>query len=71
MFDNLSGRLHVIVHTDPETEDAFEVGNHRLDELVSQIQQQTVLAAVPTTPPVAEDDFVSSFEQPSLKLLLT
>lgn len=67
VFDNLSGRLHVIVHTDPEAEDAFEVGNHRLDELVSQIQQQTVSAAVPTTTPVAEDDFVSSFEQPEFK----
>jgi len=63
VFDNLSGRLHVIVHTDPETDDAFEAGNHRLDELVNQIQQETVSAAVPATALVADDDFVSSFEQ--------
>ena len=61
VFDNLSGRLHVIVHTDPDTEDAFEVGNHRLEELASQIRQETVSGAVPTTTPIEEDDFVSSF----------
>ena len=30
VFDNLGGRLHVIVHIDPEEEDAWEVGNARL-----------------------------------------
>ena len=39
VFDNLGGRLHVVVHTDPEEEDAWETGNARLDELVAMLDQ--------------------------------
>ncbi len=63
VFDNLSGRLQVIVHTDPEAEKAFENGNDRLDDLVAQIEQQATSGEVPYLGQVGEDDFTPSFER--------
>ncbi len=63
VFDNLSGRLQVIVHTDPEAENAFENGNDRLDDLVAQIEQQTTSGEVHYQERVGEDDFTPSFER--------
>ena len=37
MFDNLAGKLHVIVLADTAVEDAWEQANGRLDELLAQL----------------------------------
>jgi len=37
VFDNLSGRLHIISHVDPSAEDALENGKNRLDKIERQL----------------------------------
>ncbi len=64
VFDNLSGRLFIIVHADPGQPDSWEIGRQRLQTL------RTQLANTPASPPphsatdgnqVHESDFQSSF----------
>jgi anthranilate synthase component 1 len=38
VFDNLRGKLYVVVHADPAAQDAFERAEARLDDLVLQVQ---------------------------------
>ena len=47
VFDNLSGRLHIVVHTDPESDDAYASGCERLDQLVEQISSLSIGRATP------------------------
>ena len=39
VFDNLAGRLYVVIHVDPAGADAYARGERRLDELVRQLGQ--------------------------------
>src|SRR5690606_22388497 len=39
VFDNLRGRLYLVVHVDPDQEDAFERAQERLDGLVEKLRQ--------------------------------
>lgn len=41
VFDNLAGTLRLIVNTDPEKENAYELAQQRLDELVALLRQPT------------------------------
>ncbi len=64
VFDNLSGKLNIIVHADPENDNAFQKAQQRLDELVKtlatkQIEKQNRN----TSRTVNEKDFVSGFTQ--------
>ena len=64
VFDNLSGRLYLIVHVDLNDMEAWESGQSRLDELVDQLRQ----ARIPATADgemkdIAESDFRSGFAQ--------
>ncbi|MCI0400236.1 MAG: anthranilate synthase component I [Gammaproteobacteria bacterium] len=62
VFDNLSGKLYIIAHANPEDSSAFDEVHHRLDTLVEQLTQAP--ASDPTTPSsrsVQEDDFISGF----------
>jgi anthranilate synthase component 1 len=64
VFDNLSGKLNIIVHADPENDNAFQKAQQRLDELVKtlatkQIEKQNSNASRT----VNEKDFVSGFTQ--------
>ncbi|MGH8476632.1 MAG: anthranilate synthase component I [Methylococcales bacterium] len=63
VFDNLSGKLLIITHVHPRSEEAFEQGRKRLDELESRLREAK--AAPPSHPPrvVDESDFVSGFTQ--------
>ncbi len=61
VFDNLSGRLHVVVHTDPESDDAWLSGRDRLDQLIEQISSLSVGRTAPVTEAISESDFRSSF----------
>lgn len=64
VFDNLAGKLYVIVHADPSHENALESAENRLSQLVQQLRD-----SVPSYPvnqqsrKVVEDDFVSGFTQ--------
>src|SRR5690606_32404942 len=67
VFDNLRGKLHLIVHVDPSVSGAYPQAQARLDELESQLHRQT--ANAPRTPEhlrgkvVDESDFKSGFTQ--------
>ncbi len=62
VFDNLGGKLYIIVHADPSNSDAFSKAHHRLDELVDTLANKQI-----QQPPsngsrtVNENDFVSGF----------
>jgi len=64
VFDNLSGRLHVVVHVDPVEDDAYEQGVARLDGRVARLVEP-VRRPEDGPPPqaVAEEAFVSGFER--------
>ena len=64
VFDNLRGKLNIIVHADPESDNAFQKAQQRLDELVKtlatkQIEKQNSKGSRT----VNEKDFVSGFTQ--------
>jgi anthranilate synthase component 1 len=67
VFDNLRGKLHLIVHVDPSVDGAFDSAQARIDELENRLHRQT--AEAPRTPEhlrgktVDESDFVSGFSQ--------
>ena len=63
VFDNLSGKLILIVHADPGVEGSLETAEQRLDQLEAQLRDET-----PATEPMKlssdsarEDEFNSSF----------
>lgn len=64
VFDNLSGKLYVVVHGDPSQESAYKKGQTRLNTLVAQLNEP-VQRPQPCVSPiqVKEDDFVSGFTQ--------
>ncbi|HLV76505.1 MAG TPA: anthranilate synthase component I [Marinobacter sp.] len=67
VFDNLRGKLHLIVHADPGAGDTYTQAQARLDELETRLRRQAPCA--PRTPEhlrgkvVDERDFVSGFSQ--------
>ena len=67
VFDNLIGRLYVIVHVDPKEKDGWREGHARLDRLVRQLDGSIPLPAVTRPRAVSEEDFVSSFERPAFE----
>jgi len=64
VFDNLSGKLHVVIHVDPSADNAYEKGLRRLDELTGRLHDG-LPAPKSGTPPseLHEEDFVSGFTQ--------
>ncbi len=65
VFDNLSGKLHVLVHADPQQRGAYDRAHARLDALVERLRSATpgVAAAAGGRPAVREQDFISGFTQ--------
>lgn len=64
VFDNLSGKLHLIVMADPAQDNALQQAEARLDELRERLRQPyTGPVGKPLAAPadVTEDDFRSSF----------
>jgi len=64
VFDNLSGKLHIIVLADPATENAHEKAEQRLNELRQKLREPySGPIGKPLAAPVevTEDDFRSSF----------
>ena len=64
VFDNLQGRLYVVIHVNPAIADAYTKANARLDELVAGLSRSIPRAMAPeNNKAVAEADFVSGFTQ--------
>jgi anthranilate synthase component 1 len=62
VFDNLSGKLLMVVHVDPARPDAWERGQARLGQLLQQLCQPVQIpGALEQSRDVSEDDFVSGF----------
>jgi len=62
VFDNLAGKLYVIVHADPGQPDAREVAETRLSQLVQQLRDTVPSYPVSTqSRQISEEDFVSGF----------
>jgi anthranilate synthase component 1 len=67
VFDNLSGRMYIILHLDPTAGDTLAAGEARIAELVARMR--TGAPRRPVGPPreVAETDFVSGFTEAAFK----
>ena len=63
VFDNLKGKLYVVVHVDPHEDGAFEHAQHRIDGLIEQLRQPVRTPQSTVGKPVSETDFVSGFTQ--------
>jgi len=67
VFDNLAGKLYIIVHVNPQDESALSEGEKRLQEI-----ETTLRSSIPETPThesrsINEDDFVSGFTEEGYK----
>ncbi|MHB8472436.1 MAG: anthranilate synthase component I [Gammaproteobacteria bacterium] len=71
VFDNLSGRLYVVVHVDPAQPDALAQGERRLDQLVTLLAQATPRSAKQRAVAVGEHDFVSGFTKERFEQAVT
>ncbi len=71
VFDNLKGRLYLIVHADPSQPQAYAAAQRRLDALVHRLRQGGA-AYPPRTPPTTldEDDFKSSFTRAGFEAMV-
>lgn len=68
VFDNLAGRLYVVVHVDPSEPDAFRQGRRRLDFLVAGLREGVIEYRDPAIAQrVDERDFVSGFTRPGFE----
>ncbi len=63
VFDNLSGKLHIIVHANPEEDNAYQKAQHELEQLARKLSTLAVRQPETSTRSVNEDDFVSGFTQ--------
>ena len=62
VFDNLSGKLFIVLHVNPEIDDAYNKAQHRLDQIVGQLGTGVPDPALGATfDRIAESDFVSEF----------
>jgi anthranilate synthase component 1 len=67
VFDNLTGRMYLIVHADPTTGDTLQQAEARIDELVARMQTGAPRHAPEQTRRVDEADFVSGFTEDGFK----
>ena len=63
VFDNLSGKLHIIVHADPQQSDAYDKAQKQLDALAKKLTVALVDNPHKNKRRVDEKDFVSGFTQ--------
>ncbi len=64
VFDNLSGKLHVVVHVNPESGETLDQAHFRIDELEARLRRATPQSVGSGSPQkVEEGDFVSGFTQ--------
>jgi len=64
VFDNLSGKLFIIVHANPEKNDAYLNAKKRLDEVIEMLRNNKIKESQSDkSRDVDENDFVSGFTQ--------
>jgi len=63
VFDNLSGRLYLIVHANPADADAYAAAQTRIDQLIGQLDTAAPQHVNVKSRQVVEADFVSGFTQ--------
>ncbi len=63
VFDNLSGKLYLIVHADPGVDGAMAQGHARLDAMIERLQTAAPREGFGRPVEVREEDFVSGFTQ--------
>ena len=67
VFDNLSGKLFIVVHVDPNQDDALAQGEKRLAQIEQGLHQPVPAAAGHESRRVRETDFVSGFTEDGFK----
>lgn len=67
VFDNLSGKLFIIVHIDPAAENALKNGEARLLQIAHALGKKLPEKSTHTTQSVNEEDFVSGFTEEGYK----
>jgi len=68
VFDNLSGRLFVVTHVDPQQPDAWERGRNRLEKLIDRLAHGLPAQEVVSySHSVNEADIASSFPKEAFK----
>ena len=67
VFDNLSGKLYVIIHSNPVETNAYQRGQQRLQELVDQLSGPVPYSFHPHPIRVEETDFISGFTRESFE----
>ncbi len=63
VFDNLRGRMTLVVFADPAQKDAYQQAQRKLDGLIARLAQPAMVPPVASGREVRESDFVSSFGQ--------
>ncbi len=67
VFDNLSGKLFIIVHVDPHDDSALQDGEQRLQQIEDGLRQTVPAVARHEPRQVSENDFVSGFTEEGFK----
>jgi len=63
VFDNLQASLFVIVHANPEEDNAYQSAQQRLDDIVGDLKKPLTPPEPSAHKPIAESDFESGFKQ--------
>ncbi len=67
VFDNLSGKLYIIVHVDPHAPNALDAGEKRLREIEHYLRQPLPERGGHNPKQIDEEDFVSGFTEAGYK----
>ncbi len=67
VFDNLSGKLYIIVHVDPAADDALSRGEARLQQIEDSLQQKVPDMPAHESREIDEQDFVSGMTEQGYK----
>jgi anthranilate synthase component 1 len=68
VFDTLTGRLHLIVHVNPDNGETAADGQQRLERLIDRLRHQPITLPGVTTPrQIQEHDFISGFTEAGFK----
>ncbi|TVQ93507.1 MAG: anthranilate synthase component I [Chromatiaceae bacterium] len=67
VFDNLRGRIYMILHLDPTAGADLTDGQQRIDELVALMRQSPPRNPYPVPRRISENDFISGFTEIGFK----
>ncbi len=72
VFDNLTGKMLLLTHADPQQRNAYQSAVDRLDELVKKLRELKAKTRIHAAPKqVDETDFVSGFTQQGFEAAVT